>query len=277
MAESQPWEFSAALVISTNWSSFCRALRRIDGLRRESDTVRQRRRAAADIEGRAAVEQNHIARADPGCPRSTPRTMTALSAALPPCSSSRRQRVNPNCSGSRMYSFTWPSRNSATLVGPQREISSKSFQTVHDHGARAAEIFQHMGDRPRRARRCKCRSIDSWPLPGLVSGPKRLKIVRMPISRRGCTAYFIASWSSGANRKPMPIFAMHCSTRSFGASTLTPRAPSTSALPDWLDTERLPCLATGTPAPASDERRRGRDIECSLLIPTGAAGIEYGF
>src|SRR5580765_3586786 len=86
---------------------------------------------------------------------------------------------------------------------------------------------------------------------GLVRGPKILKIVRMPMSRRGCTAYFIASWSSGAKRKPIPILAMHCSTRSFGASTLTPKAPKTSALPDWLDTERLPCLATLTPAPAN--------------------------
>jgi len=28
-------------------------------------------------------------------------------------------------------------------------------------------------------------------------------------------------------------------------------ASSTSALPDWLETERFPCFATGTPAPAT--------------------------
>src|SRR6266705_773544 len=49
----------------------------------------------------------------------------------------------------------------------------------------------------------------------------------------------------------MPILSMQASTRSFGASTLTPKTPKTSALPDWLDTERLPCLATFTPAPAT--------------------------
>ncbi len=34
-------------------------------------------------------------------------------------------------------------------------------------------------------------------------------------------------------------------------SILTPRAASTSALPERLETERLPCLATGTPAAAA--------------------------
>src|SRR5262245_35865793 len=49
----------------------------------------------------------------------------------------------------------------------------------------------------------------------------------------------------------MPTLSMQASTHSFGASTFTPKAPKTSALPDWLDTERLPCLATRTPAPAT--------------------------
>ena len=32
---------------------------------------------------------------------------------------------------------------------------------------------------------------------------------------------------------------------------LTPRASRMSALPHWLDNDRLPCLATFTPAPAT--------------------------
>src|SRR4029079_6936255 len=35
------------------------------------------------------------------------------------------------------------------------------------------------------------------------------------------------------------------------SSILTPSAPSTSAAPDFEDSARLPCLATGTPAPAT--------------------------
>ena len=34
-------------------------------------------------------------------------------------------------------------------------------------------------------------------------------------------------------------------------SILTPSAVSTSAAPDFDDSARLPCLATGTPAPAT--------------------------
>ena len=39
--------------------------------------------------------------------------------------------------------------------------------------------------------------------------------------------------------------------RSGARSSFTPSACSTSALPQWLETERLPCLATATPAPAT--------------------------
>ena len=64
-------------------------------------------------------------------------------------------------------------------------------------------------------------------------------------------AYFMAGWSFGAKRKPMPTCWMHSSTISGGASMLTPRASSTSALPQLLETARLPCLATVTPAAAT--------------------------
>jgi hypothetical protein len=40
---------------------------------------------------------------------------------------------------------------------------------------------------------------------GLVRGPSMLNKVRMPISRLGPNAYFIAACSLGAKRNPMPI------------------------------------------------------------------------
>src|SRR5512136_336640 len=86
---------------------------------------------------------------------------------------------------------------------------------------------------------------------GLVRGPSMLKIVRRPISRRGPMAYFMAPCSFGAKRNPMPTCWTHSSTISGGASMLTPMASSTSALPQPLETARLPCLATVRPVAAT--------------------------
>ncbi len=51
--------------------------------------------------------------------------------------------------------------------------------------------------------------------------------------------------------KPMPALSMHSPTCAALSSILTPSAPSTSAAPERDDSARLPCLATGTPAPAT--------------------------
>ena len=86
---------------------------------------------------------------------------------------------------------------------------------------------------------------------GLVSGPRMLKIVRTPSSRRTGATFFIAGWWLGANMKPMPVSWMHCAT-ACGVSVIgTPSASSTSALPDLLETLRPPCLLTRAPAAAA--------------------------
>src|SRR5579883_1095806 len=51
--------------------------------------------------------------------------------------------------------------------------------------------------------------------------------------------------------KPMPASAMQRAMASAPISILTPSAASTSAAPERDDSARLPCLATGTPAPAT--------------------------
>ena len=61
----------------------------------------------------------------------------------------------------------------------------------------------------------------------------------------------MARWWRGANMKPMPASAMQRLTRAGVMSMATPSASSTSALPQRLVAERLPCLATVTPAPAA--------------------------
>src|SRR5579871_1922794 len=86
---------------------------------------------------------------------------------------------------------------------------------------------------------------------GLVSGPRILKIVRTPSSRRTGAACFIAAWWLGANMKPTPTSSMQRPTRAAGSMMLAPNASSTSALPDLLETARPPCLATGAPAAAT--------------------------
>ena len=86
---------------------------------------------------------------------------------------------------------------------------------------------------------------------GLVSGPRILNTVRMPISRLGAAAYFMAGWKSGANMKPMPTSSRQAFTCAASRSILTPNASSTSALPQELLMARLPCLATLSPAPAT--------------------------
>src|SRR5881227_1555750 len=51
--------------------------------------------------------------------------------------------------------------------------------------------------------------------------------------------------------KPKPVSSMHAATPSGSRSMRAPSASSTSAEPDELVAERLPCLATAQPAPAA--------------------------
>ena len=51
--------------------------------------------------------------------------------------------------------------------------------------------------------------------------------------------------------KPMPVLAMHVPTCSGVSITLAPNASSTSALPDFDDTPRLPCFAIRAPPAAA--------------------------
>src|SRR5207237_4189497 len=66
---------------------------------------------------------------------------------------------------------------------------------------------------------------------GLQSGPRMLKTVRTPSSRRGTAANRKDGWKRGANRKPMPASRTQAATPSGGSSILTPSASSTSAAP----------------------------------------------
>src|SRR4051812_41206370 len=86
---------------------------------------------------------------------------------------------------------------------------------------------------------------------GLVSGPRKLKIVRTASSLRTGTTKRVAPWWAGANMKPKPTSSMQRATATGVRSMRTPSASSTSAEPDSPVAERLPCLATAQPAPAA--------------------------
>src|SRR3954452_6135291 len=92
-----------------------------------------------------------------------------------------------------------------------------------------------------------CRSAPA----GLVSGPRKLKIVRTPSSLRTGTTWRIAWWWWGANMKPKPHSSMQAATAAGSRSIRAPSASSTSAEPDRPVALRLPCLATAQPAPAA--------------------------
>src|SRR5437867_1656089 len=78
-----------------------------------------------------------------------------------------------------------------------------------------------------------------------------LNTVRTPISRRAAITCFIAVWRSGAYRKPIPTSSTQRATFCGGRSRLMPSVSTTSAEPQSEDTERLPCLATRSPDPAT--------------------------
>src|SRR5262245_22233574 len=86
---------------------------------------------------------------------------------------------------------------------------------------------------------------------GLVSGPSRLNAVLTPSALRAGPAWRIEGWKVGAKKKPMLASVRQRSTVAGEAVTLTPSASNTSALPDLLDTDRFPCLATRTPQAAT--------------------------
>ena len=76
-------------------------------------------------------------------------------------------------------------------------------------------------------------------------------MVRVPSSTRVGPTCFMALWWRGAMRKQVPASVRARSTRAMSASRFTPRAASTSAAPLLEESALLPCLATGTPQPAT--------------------------
>ena len=89
----------------------------------------------------------------------------------------------------------------------------------------------------------------------------------MPSSLRTGAAWRMAGWKAGANMKPIPTSSMHRWTPSGPRSITTPKASSTSALPQDPETARLPCLATLSPAAAATKAAAVDTLKLHLPSP----------
>src|SRR5215211_3163610 len=107
-----------------------------------------------------------------------------------------------------------------------------------------------------------------WPArAGLVRGPRKLKTVGTPSSRRVTAVWRIAEWNTGAKQKPMSVSARVVATPSGGREMATPSASSRSALPQRPEAARLPCLATRRPAPTATRAARVDTLKVPARSP----------
>src|SRR5690349_11132069 len=161
---------------------------------------------------------------------------------------------------------------STTRVVPDVLISSRPSALDTTSALRA----------PRRAsapaivsRKCASLTPITWRIApaGLVSGPRKLKIVRTASSLRTGTTKRVAPWCAGANMKPKPTSLMQRATASGLRSMRTPSASSTSAEPERPVAERLPCLATAQPWPAAISAAVVDTLKVGLPPPVPAVSM----
>src|SRR5690606_16485343 len=117
----------------------------------------------------------------------------------------------PKSSGWISYSRTSPSFSSPTRVAAPSEASSMPSLPCTTSTWREP---RRCSTRTRMPTRSGWNTPMSWLAApaGLVSGPRMLKIVRTPSSRRTAATFFMAPWWAGANMKPMPVASMDSAT-----------------------------------------------------------------
>ncbi len=117
---------------------------------------------------------------------------------------------------------------------------------------------------------------------GFASGPRKLKVVPMPSSRRGAAVYRIAGLKTAAKQNVMPASPAISATRATGRSSRMPSFSRTSAEPDIDEADRFPCLTTRAPAPAATIAaivEMLTEFERSAPVPTTSSsrpGTEIG-
>src|SRR5262249_41860473 len=218
----------------------------------------------------AAALRIATSRNGPFLPLSTSSRAAAFSLATPPRNASDRTLGKPKSSGERSNARTAPFSNEATRVGPAVVISSSPSEpctTIARSDPRFLSTCAIGSTHCRENTPTICRLTRA----GLDSGPSRLKMVRVPSSTRVGPTCFIAGWCAGANMKPIPASRMQREIASGERSMGTPSAARTSAAPQREDSARLPCFATGTPAPATMKAAQVEmlyDPDASPPVPT---------
>ena len=153
-------------------------------------------------------------------------------------------------------------------------VSSSSPSSPRNTSARRPAVGEHPGhDAPPSAGR---RTPTAWAAgcAGLVSGPRKLKTVGTPSSRRGTAACRIAGWNTRREAERRCRRVAGTRHRAGDRSTATPSSSSTSAEPQAEDAARLPCLTTRAPAPGDDDRGHRRDVHGVRAVTAGAAGVD---
>ena len=237
-------------VSSTSRSSAARGGAAVDRRLGGPDAALQAVGAARRVDRRAGVEHREVARrtalAGEDAPRRVARWRPAGRRRRPrrPSAPGRRPRARPRSCAAR--------RRRPRRRAWRRPCSARPGRPRWTRRAPCARRAARARPRsPRGTRGRRRRSPGASRPAGLVSGPRKLKIVRTASSLRTGTTKRVAPWCAGANMKPKPTSSMQRATASGARSIRTPSASSTSAEPDRPVAERLPCLATAQPAPAA--------------------------
>src|SRR6185437_7027432 len=230
----------------------------------------------------AAAFSNTAERAPPWRrPPSTSTMALALSAGVPPASSSGIAPPNPNRSGSIVQLRTAPFWTSCTCVQPSGEISSSPgspYTTRACNEPSAASAPASSGRRARSDTPTTCRPAPA----GFASGPRMFMTVPIARSRRTGPTWRMAGCMLGAYMNTMPVSSSTRRIASTGISMRTPSASSTSALPHCDVKERFPCLAMRTPAPAASSAAAVEMLKVEIAPPpvpqvsTSEAGSRTG-
>ncbi len=155
----------------------------------------------------------------------------------------------PRSRGSNISSLTAPFRISHTRDGPV-VVSSSSPSFPRNTSPRLPRLASTPATSG-AIRSLATPTAEACTWAGLIMGPRKLKAVGTPSSRRATAACRIEGWNTWAKQKVMPASSALRATRGIGRSSRTPRASRTSADPEVDDAARLPCLTTLAPAPAA--------------------------
>jgi len=191
-----------------------------------------------------------MSRRGPGSRRRTRSAMSAFLILSPPRRSASDARGTPKSRGCQTSFRNDPSATFQTVVEPVVVISSSPSEPCTRYcvpSFNTASVPAIRSPRSSPGTPINCAVADA----GLQSGPIRFRTVRTFNSERIGAACFSAGCSSRAKRNPIPASRMQAPILSAEISTVTPIASRTSALPHNDDAERLPCLATFTPQPAT--------------------------